>query len=128
MIKIAVIGLGYVGLPLAVEFGKKYRVTGFDINKTRVEELQNGKDHTLEADLESMEQAVKLHATDPGKGLFFQKVNQALAELAARNPDMALAKADGLVSNGDYLHFNAPSLREFGRRYFEKYKELCHAA
>ena len=41
-IKIAVIGLGYVGLPLAVEFGKKYSVTGFDINSKRIEELTNG--------------------------------------------------------------------------------------
>ena len=40
--KIAVIGLGYVGLPLAIEFGKKYKVLGYDINKTRVEELQQG--------------------------------------------------------------------------------------
>jgi UDP-N-acetyl-D-galactosamine dehydrogenase len=69
--KIAVIGLGYVGLPLAIEFGKKYRVIGFDINKTRVEELQNGKDHTLEADLKNMEQVVKLHEADSGKGLSF---------------------------------------------------------
>jgi UDP-N-acetyl-D-glucosamine/UDP-N-acetyl-D-galactosamine dehydrogenase len=54
---IAVIGLGYVGLPLAVEFAKKYKVTGFDINKKRVTELQNGKDFTLEvedADLKSV--------------------------------------------------------------------------
>ena len=57
---IAVIGLGYVGLPLAIEFGKKYRVVGFDINKKRVEELQNGKDHTLEADLIGMKQATEL--------------------------------------------------------------------
>jgi UDP-N-acetyl-D-galactosamine dehydrogenase len=71
MTKIAVIGLGYVGLPLAIEFGKKYRVIGFDINKTRVEELQNGKDHTLEADLEGMEQAVKLREANSGKGLSF---------------------------------------------------------
>lgn len=71
MIKIAVIGLGYVGLPLAVEFGKKYRVTGFDINKARVDELKVGKDHTLEADLESMEQAVKLHEANSGEGLSF---------------------------------------------------------
>lgn len=48
MQNIAVIGLGYVGLPLAVEFAKKYRVAGFDINKNRVEELRNGLDHTLE--------------------------------------------------------------------------------
>jgi len=46
--KIAVIGLGYVGLPLAVEFGKKYQVIGFDINKARITELKSGTDSTLE--------------------------------------------------------------------------------
>ena len=46
--KIAVIGLGYVGLPLAVEFGKFFRTIGFDINNSRVEELKNGIDNTLE--------------------------------------------------------------------------------
>jgi len=45
---ISVIGLGYVGLPLAVEFGKKRKVIGFEINKDRVEELRSGHDHTLE--------------------------------------------------------------------------------
>ena len=48
--KIAVIGLGYVGLPLAVEFAKKYSVTGFDINQNRVNELLSGHDSTLEVD------------------------------------------------------------------------------
>ena len=48
--RLAVIGLGYVGLPLAVEFAKKYRVTGFDINKQRVDELYSGYDATLEID------------------------------------------------------------------------------
>lgn len=48
--KIAVIGLGYVGLPLAVEFGKKMPTVGFDINQARVDELANGHDHTLEVD------------------------------------------------------------------------------
>ena len=48
MKKIAIIGLGYVGLPLAVEFGKIYPTLGFDINAKRVEELQGGRDHTLE--------------------------------------------------------------------------------
>lgn len=48
--RIAVIGLGYVGLPLAVEFAKKYRVAGFDINPARVSELNNGVDRTLEVD------------------------------------------------------------------------------
>jgi UDP-N-acetyl-D-galactosamine dehydrogenase len=46
--KIAIIGLGYVGLPLAVEFGKKYEVIGFDINKPRIDELRVGTDSTLE--------------------------------------------------------------------------------
>ncbi len=46
--KIAVIGLGYVGLPLAVEFGRKFKTIGFDINKARVDELKSGKDSTLE--------------------------------------------------------------------------------
>jgi UDP-N-acetyl-D-galactosamine dehydrogenase len=48
--KIAVIGLGYVGLPLAVEFGKKYFTVGFDINESRVNALKNGIDNTLEID------------------------------------------------------------------------------
>ena len=46
--KVSIIGLGYVGLPLAVEFGKTFNVIGFDINVTRIEELRNGHDRTLE--------------------------------------------------------------------------------
>ncbi len=57
-IKIAIIGLGYVGLPLAVEFGKKFPTIGFDIETSRVLELQSGKDHTLEVDEVDL-QAVK---------------------------------------------------------------------
>jgi UDP-N-acetyl-D-galactosamine dehydrogenase len=57
---IAIIGLGYVGLPLAIEFGKKYSVLGFDINTNRVEELKNGSDRTQEADLEGMKYAMSL--------------------------------------------------------------------
>ncbi len=51
---IAIIGLGYVGLPLAVEFAKKYKVVGFDINSKRIEELTKGKDHTLEVNEEDL--------------------------------------------------------------------------
>jgi len=69
--KIAVVGLGYVGLPLAIEFGKKYKVLGFDINKARVAELQRGYDHTLEADLEGMLEATSLRQLNPNKGLSF---------------------------------------------------------
>jgi len=52
--KIAIIGLGYVGLPLAVEFAKKYQVIGFDINQPRVDELKQNKDHTLETSSEEL--------------------------------------------------------------------------
>lgn len=52
--KIAIIGLGYVGLPLAVEFGKKHQVIGFDINKARIAELQKGEDSTLEVTKKEM--------------------------------------------------------------------------
>jgi UDP-N-acetyl-D-galactosamine dehydrogenase len=58
--KIAIIGLGYVGLPLAIEFGKKYKVVGFDINVARVDELNKGNDRTQEADLEGMKFAMNL--------------------------------------------------------------------
>lgn len=69
--KIAVIGLGYVGLPLAIEFGKKYKVLGYDINQTRVKELQSGHDHTLEADIDTMLSSMKLRETNPDAGLSF---------------------------------------------------------
>ena len=57
---IALIGLGYVGLPLAVEFGKHRPVIGFDINQARVAELQGGKDHTLECSPEQLKAAEHL--------------------------------------------------------------------
>ena len=56
-LKIAVIGLGYVGLPLAVEFGKKVNTLGFDINEARINELKSGQDHTLEVSPEELTQA-----------------------------------------------------------------------
>lgn len=59
-LKIAIIGLGYVGLPLAVEFGKKIPVIGFDIHQKRIQELQNGQDHTLEVSPEELKQAIHL--------------------------------------------------------------------
>ncbi|MCG3879594.1 Vi polysaccharide biosynthesis UDP-N-acetylglucosamine C-6 dehydrogenase TviB [Psychrobacter sp. Ps6] len=59
-IKIAVIGLGYVGLPLAVEFGKYRPVIGFDINAKRIGELSSGIDHTLEVSAEELAQATQL--------------------------------------------------------------------
>lgn len=58
--KIAIIGLGYVGLPLAVEFGKHREVLGFDINQARIAELQAGKDSTLEVEPENLAAAKQL--------------------------------------------------------------------
>lgn len=67
--RIAVIGLGYVGLPLAVEFAKKYKTFGFDINKARIAELMSGADHTLEV---AEEELKKVITADPeaATGLF----------------------------------------------------------
>ena len=62
-IKIAVIGLGYVGLPLAVEFGKSYQTIGFDTKIQRVEELQQGIDSTLEVEAELLKQTKRLTYT-----------------------------------------------------------------
>jgi UDP-N-acetyl-D-galactosamine dehydrogenase len=58
--KIAIIGLGYVGLPLAVEFGKQRATLGFDIHQSRISELQTGKDHTLECSSEELKSATHL--------------------------------------------------------------------
>ena len=55
---IGIIGLGYVGLPLAIEFSKKYETIGFDINSKRVEELNNGIDVTHEGDLEDLKNQI----------------------------------------------------------------------
>lgn len=64
--KIAVIGLGYVGLPLAVEFGKNRSVVGFDINPVRIAELKAGKDNTLEVTGRELAQATRLaYSSDP---------------------------------------------------------------
>lgn len=62
-INLAIIGLGYVGLPLAVEFGKKRTIVGFDINKPRIAALQAGHDSTLEVSDEELAQAAQLSYT-----------------------------------------------------------------
>ena len=61
--KIALIGLGYVGLPLAVEFGKKRKVIGFDINQSRINELKSGTDSTLETTSQELKEAIHLSYT-----------------------------------------------------------------
>ncbi len=76
---IAVIGLGYVGLPLAVEFAKKYRVTGFDVNSKRVQELNDCFDKTLEVTTDDLRDVLKL-ADDASAGLFITDDKAALKQ------------------------------------------------
>ncbi|WP_422389004.1 hypothetical protein [Janibacter alittae] len=65
-IHLGVIGLGYVGLPLAASFAKRYPVTGFDINAHRIEELNQGVDRTLEVSSDELSAAKELtFSTDP---------------------------------------------------------------
>ena len=64
--KIAIIGLGYVGLPLAIEFGKVFKTVGFDTNKSRIKELLLGKDSTLEVSSKELQESPMLsYTTDP---------------------------------------------------------------
>jgi UDP-N-acetyl-D-galactosamine dehydrogenase len=67
--KIAIIGLGYVGLPLALEFAKKYSVLGFDINQDRIDELSRGEDRTKEADIDVLRKL--LLKKDEQEGIVF---------------------------------------------------------
>ena len=99
--KIAVIGLGYVGLPLAIEFGKKYKVLGFDINKKRVDELKNGFDHTLEADLTGMKQAMDIRKSNAEMGLSFSCIEEDL-----KNYNVFIVTVPTPINN-----FNMPDLR-----------------
>lgn len=79
--KIAVIGLGYVGLPLAVEFAKKYPVVGFDISTGRVAELNNGIDRTLEVESDHLKSVIA-NPTDlsTGNGLYCAAEKDAIAD------------------------------------------------
>ncbi|MBK9255851.1 MAG: nucleotide sugar dehydrogenase [Saprospiraceae bacterium] len=68
--KIAIIGLGYVGLPLAVEFAKKYITVGFDINQNRINELRNGKDATLEVEDDMLKEVLQSSLDFDNDGLY----------------------------------------------------------
>ena len=66
---IGVVGLGYIGLPLALEFSKKFKVFGYDINSNRITELLNGKDRTKEVHSSELIKAKKLYFTTDYKDL-----------------------------------------------------------
>ncbi|MDB2416021.1 Vi polysaccharide biosynthesis UDP-N-acetylglucosamine C-6 dehydrogenase TviB [Pseudomonadales bacterium] len=113
--KIAVIGLGYVGLPLAVEFGKSRQVTGYDINKDRVRSLQNCQDITLEVDAEQMLQAKYLKFTDnleelKSNNVFIITVPTPIDE--NNTPDLgplqnASSMLGSIIKNGDIVIYES---------------------
>ena len=72
--KIAIIGLGYVGLPLAIEFNKKYPVIGFDINKSRIKELQSGADSTYEITESELAKATSISFSNDTRDLLNSNV------------------------------------------------------
>ena len=88
--KIGIIGLGYVGLPLAVAFAEKYPVIGFDINENRVNELLEGVDNTLEIESNQLQLVLKTTLTNVNG--FFPTTNSAdLANCSAPSRPMANA-------------------------------------
>lgn len=113
--KIGIIGLGYVGLPLAVEFGKIYNTVGFDINKSRVQELVSGKDSTLEVDSENLKQASKLDFTaviEDISDCTFYIVTVPTSVNENKQPDlkpleMSSAAIGGVLKKGDIVIYES---------------------
>ncbi len=113
--KLAIIGLGYVGLPLAVEFGKKYPVIGFDVNENRISELKSGIDRTLEVDAKELGLASLLQYTSNsadliGAQIFIVTVPTPID--AANRPDLSpLIKASqtvgGVLKKGDIVIYES---------------------
>ena len=113
--KLAIIGLGYVGLPLAVEFGKKIPVVGFDVNKPRIEELISGTDSTLETSDDELKEAVKLQystSVDDLKSCNVYIVTVPTPIDKNKNPDLSpLIKASAMlgtvISKGDVVIYES---------------------
>lgn len=113
--KIAIIGLGYVGLPLAVEFGKKRETLGFEINQSRVDELKSGEDSTLECSPEELKEATHLSYTIDTEQLkncnvFIVTVPTPINE--HKQPDLTpLEKASemlgGVINQGDIVIYES---------------------
>ncbi len=113
--RIAVIGLGYVGLPLAVEFGKIQEVFGFDINQNRIDELKSGNDHTLEVSKGELDKAIKLKFTNKiseiaGCNCYIITVPTPIDHY--KRPDLtplllASKMVGGLLKNGDIVIFES---------------------
>jgi len=113
--RLAIVGLGYVGLPLAVEFGKKYETTGFDINSRRIDELRRGVDNTLELDAAELADAGRLsYSSDladiAGCNVYIVTVPTPIDQ--AKRPDLTpLVKASEslgkVLSRGDIVVYES---------------------
>ena len=113
--KIGIIGLGYVGLPLAIAFSKKYEVVGFDINDRRVNELRNGFDSTLEISTNELDEATKLSYSNDIKDL--SDVNVYIVTVPTpidkhKRPDLTpLIRASemlgGIICHGDIVIYES---------------------
>jgi UDP-N-acetyl-D-galactosamine dehydrogenase len=113
--KICIIGLGYVGLPLAVEFGKKYQTIGFDLNTGRINELKQGIDKTLEQTKDQIESASNLIFTDSDAdisdcNIYIVTVPTPVDDY--KNPDLSPVKSASetvgkVLSNGDIVIFES---------------------
>ncbi|WP_119718297.1 Vi polysaccharide biosynthesis UDP-N-acetylglucosamine C-6 dehydrogenase TviB [Cognatilysobacter tabacisoli] len=114
-VRIAIVGLGYVGLPLAVEFGKRYDTVGFDINQARVDELRAGRDSTLEVDADELAAATRLTFTaqlEDVRGCNVYIVTVPTPIDAAKRPDLTpLIKASEalgkVIAHGDTVIYES---------------------
>lgn len=114
-VRMAIVGLGYVGLPLAVEFGKKFDTVGFDINAARIGELRQGRDSTLEVDAEELGAAHRLRFSDDLDDLrdrSFYIVTVPTPIDAAKRPDLTpLIKASEtlgkVLKHGDVVVYES---------------------
>ena len=113
--KIAIIGLGYVGLPLAIAFGNQYPTIGFDINQQRVDELLQGIDHTLQSSKDSIEQAKQLkfsHEVQSIKDCTIFVVTVPTPVNATKEPDLsflldASKMIGGVLKKGDIVIYES---------------------
>ena len=112
---IAIIGLGYVGLPLALAFSKKYKVIGYDLDATRIQALQNGTDHTLQSSVAQIQAATNLTLTDAlldiGQATVFI-ITVPTPVHADKTPDLsplllATSEIAGLIKKGDIVIYES---------------------
>jgi len=114
-LKVGVVGLGYVGLPLAVEFGKRFSTVGFDIKADRVEELRKGHDSTLETDEAELASATKLSFTTRLADLkscrvFIVTVPTPIDEYKRAGPDAARQSSESVgqvLKKGDVVVYES---------------------